>query len=82
MEMCLGNQQYITLLFYLNDICVFSSMVDEMLDCVGLVLNHLKEFNLKIKPKKMYFFPAKCSLLRACSIKEWNFSKSGESVQS
>ena len=56
MEMCLGNQQYITLLFYLNDICIFSSMVDEMLDCMGLVLNHLKEFNLKIKPKKMYFF--------------------------
>ena len=42
--MCLGDQQYITLLFYLNDICVFSSMVDEMLDHVGLVLNHLKEF--------------------------------------
>ena len=56
MEMCLGDQQYITLLFYLDDICVFSSMVDEMLDHVGLVLNHLKEFNLKIKPKKTYFF--------------------------
>ena len=52
MEMCLGNQQYITLLFYLDDICVFSSMVNEMLDHMGLVLNHLKEFNLKIKPKK------------------------------
>ena len=56
MEMCLGNQQYIMLLFHLDDICVFSSMVDEMLDHVGLLLNHLKEFNLKIKPKKMYFF--------------------------
>ena len=30
MEMCLGDQQYITLLFYLDDICVFSSMVNEM----------------------------------------------------
>ena len=29
MEMCLGDQQYITLLFYLDDICVFSSMIDE-----------------------------------------------------
>ena len=37
MEMCLGDQQYITQLFYLNDICVFSSMVDEMLDRVALV---------------------------------------------
>ena len=42
MEMCLGNQQYITLLFYLNNICVFSSTVNEMLDHVGLVLNCLK----------------------------------------
>ena len=56
MEMCLGDQQYVTLLFYLDDICVFSSSVDEMLDRVGLVLGHLKEFNLKIKPKKTYFF--------------------------
>ena len=56
MKMCLGDQQYITLLFYLDDICVFSSTVNEMLDRVGLVLNHLKEFNLKIKPKKTYFF--------------------------
>ena len=28
MEMCLGDQQYITLLFYLDNICVSSSMVD------------------------------------------------------
>ena len=39
MEMCLGHQQYITLLFYLDDICVFSSTIDVMLDRVGLVLN-------------------------------------------
>ena len=56
MEMCLGDQQYITLLFYLDDICVFGSMIDKMLDRVSLVLGHLKEFNLKIKPKKTYFF--------------------------
>ena len=56
MEMCLGDQQYITLLFYLDNICVFSSMINEMLNRVSLVLGHLKEFNLKIKPKKTYFF--------------------------
>ena len=56
MEMGLGDQQYITLLFYLDNICVFSSTIDEMLNRVGLVLSHLKEFNLKIKPKKTYFF--------------------------
>ena len=56
MEMCLGDQQYLTLLFYLDDICVFSSSVDEMLDRIALVFGRLKEFNLKIKPKKSFFF--------------------------
>ena len=56
MEMCLGDQQYLTLLFYLDDICIFGSSIDEMLDRIGLVFQHLKEFNLKIKPKKSYFF--------------------------
>ena len=55
MEMCLGNQQYLKPLFYLDDICIFSSTIDEMLDRIVLVLNHLKEFNLKIKPKKTFF---------------------------
>ena len=44
MEMCLGDQHYVTMLFYLNDICVFSSTVSEMLDRVSLVLDRLKEF--------------------------------------
>ena len=61
MEMCLGDQQYITLLFYLNDIYVSSSNIDEMLDRIGLVLNQLKEFNLKIKPKKI-FLPEECGV--------------------
>ena len=56
MEMCLGDQQYLMLLFYLDNICVFSSSVDEMLDRIVLVFGCLKEFNLKIKPKKSFFF--------------------------
>ena len=56
MEMCLGDQQYLMLLFYLDDICVFSSSVDGMLDRIALVFGQLKEFNLKIKPMKSFFF--------------------------
>ena len=55
MEMCLGDQQYLMLLFYLDDICIFSSSIDEMLDRITMVLYWLKEFNLKIKPKKSFF---------------------------
>ena len=32
MEMCLGDQQFVTLLLYLDDICVFVASIDEMLD--------------------------------------------------
>ena len=55
MEMCLGDQQYLTLLFYLDDICVFSSSIDEMLDRIELVLKHLQDFNLKIQAQENLF---------------------------
>ena len=56
METCLGDQQFVTLLLYLDDICVFATSIDEMLDCIELVFKWLEEFNLKIKPQKCHFF--------------------------
>ena len=58
MEQCLGDQQFVTLLLYLDDICIFAPDVSAMLDQMELVFNWLKAFNLKIKPKKSYFFQA------------------------
>ena len=63
MEMCIGDQQYVTLLFYLDDICIFMDMADQMLDHIELVFSNLKEFNLKIKPKKSYFFQISVTFL-------------------
>ena len=63
MEMCIGDQQYITLLFYLDDICIFAETADQMLDRIQLVFNRLKEFSLKIKPKKSHFFQAEVDFL-------------------
>ena len=56
MEQCLGDQQFVTLLLYLDDICIFAPTINEMLDRIQLVFNRLKKFNLKIKPKKCQFF--------------------------
>ena len=56
MEQCLGDQQFVTLLLYLDDICIFAPTIDEMLDCIQLVFDRLKKFNLKIKPNKCQFF--------------------------
>ena len=56
MDQCLGDQQFVTLLLYLDDICIFAPDVSAMLDCIELVFNWLKAFNLKIKPKNVIFF--------------------------
>ena len=56
MEQCLGDQQFVTLLLYLDDICIFAPTIDKMLDRIELVFDRLKQFNLKIKPKKCQFF--------------------------
>ena len=63
MEICIGDQQYITLLFYLDDICVFAETADQMLDRIQFIFNRLKEFSLKIKPKKSHFFQAEVDFL-------------------
>ena len=52
----LADQQYLMLLFCLDDICIFGSSIDEMLDRIAMVLQCLKDFNLKIKPKRLFFF--------------------------
>ena len=56
MEMCLGDQQFITLLLYQDNICVFATSIDAMLDCIELVFKWLEEFNFRIKSKKCLFF--------------------------
>ena len=32
MEQCLGDQQFVTLLLYLDDICIFAPTIDDILD--------------------------------------------------
>ena len=55
MEQCLGDQQFVTFLLYLDDICIFALSIEVMLDWFELVFNRLKEYHLKIKPKKCHF---------------------------
>ena len=56
MEQWLGDQQFVPLLLYLDDICIFAPTIDDMLDQIHLVFDRLKKFNLNIKPKKCQFF--------------------------
>ena len=73
----IGDQQYITLLFYLKDICVFAETADQMLDRIQLAFNRLKEFNLKIKPKKeILLFPGRGKFPWTYPITEGSVTKS------
>ena len=63
MEMVIGDQQFVTLLFYLDDICIFADSADQMLDHIELAFSRLKKFSLKVKPKKSFFFQTEVSFL-------------------
>ena len=96
MEMCIGDQQYVTLLFYLDDICIFVKTADQMLDHIEFVFSRLKEFNLKIKPKKSHFFQTSVTFLghilsangvspnpeKVAKIKDWPTPKTPKEVHS
>ena len=57
MQNCMGELNFIYCLIYLDDLIVFSQMAEEHLHQLHVVFDHLKEYNLKLKPSK-------CSLFR------------------
>ena len=81
MEMCIGDQQYVTLLFYLDDICIFAETTNQMLDLIELVFSRLKEFNFKNKTKKVSLLSNKHYFSGAYSISRWHFAKSRKGCQ-
>ena len=96
MEKCLGDQQFVTLLLYLDDICIFAPTIDDMLDHNQLVLNRLKQFKLKIKCEKCQFFSTSVLFLgyvllaegisanpeKVEKVKTWPVPKNTKDVQS
>ena len=57
MQNCLGKLNLIYCIIYLDNLILFSQMVEEHLHRLHIVLNWLREYNLKLKPSK-------CSVLR------------------
>ena len=56
-EQCVGDQQFVTFLLYLDDICIFAPDISTRLDWIELVFSWQKEFHLKFKPKSVIYFP-------------------------
>nr|XP_055035571.1 uncharacterized protein LOC129423357 [Misgurnus anguillicaudatus] len=56
MERIFGDQSFQSLLLYLDDVIVFSATVEQHLQRLELVLERLRQQNLKIKLSKCHFF--------------------------
>ena len=96
MEMVIGDQQFVTLLFYLDDICIFANSGNQMLDRIKLVFSRLKQYQLKIKPKKSFFFQTEVSFLghvlsakgispnpeKVDKVRDWPVPKTSKEVRS
>ena len=57
MQNCMGELNFIYCLIYLDDLIVFLQTAEEHLHRLRVVFDHLREYNLKLKPSK-------CSLFR------------------
>ena len=56
MQNCMGELNFIYCLVYLDDLIMFLWMAEEHLHRLCVVFDHLKEYNLKLKPPKCSFF--------------------------
>ena len=56
MQNTLGELNLTYCIIYLDDMIVYSRTEEEHLECLRIVLEHFREFNLKLKPSKCSFF--------------------------
>ena len=95
MTSCLGDQQFESLLIYLDDIIIFSSSFDDHLERLRLVLGRLRQQGLKLKPRKCHLLQTKVKYLghvisqegietdpeKTASVKDWPVPKNSRDVR-
>ena len=68
MKQCFGDQQFITLLLYLDDICIFAPDLDTMLGQIEMAFTSLINFHLKSKPKTCFIVQSRVILFSILSL--------------
>ena len=63
MQNCMGELNFIYCLIYLDDLIVFSQMVEQHLHQLCVVFDWLREYNLKLKPSKCSLFKEEINYL-------------------
>ena len=56
MQNTLGELNLTYYIIYLDDVILFGCLEEEHLECLCIVFEHFREFNLKLKPSKCSFF--------------------------
>ena len=63
MQNCMGELNFIYCLIYLDDLIIFSRTAEEHLHQLCVVFDHLREYNLKLKPSKCSLFKEEINYL-------------------
>ena len=63
MQNCMGELNFIYCLIYLDDLVVFLRTAEEHLHQLPVVFDHLREYNLKLKPSKCSLFQEEINYL-------------------
>jgi len=63
MHRCFGDDFQEGMIFYLDDILLYSRTIPEMIQRLDLVFKKLQHHGLKVKPQKCHFFKEKVSFL-------------------
>ena len=76
----LGELNLTYCVIYLDDVIVFSRTEEEHLECLCMVFERFREFNLNLKPSKCLFFQSEIMYL-AHHVSQRGILPSGENVQ-
>ena len=63
MDLAFGDQNFQSVLIYMDDILVFGTTFEETMQRLDMVLGRLADFNLKVKPEKCNLFKKKLRYL-------------------
>ena len=63
MQNCLGEQNLMYCLIYLDDVIVFSKTEEEHFQHLCIVFDHFREHSLRLKPTKCEFFQSEIKYL-------------------
>ena len=80
MQNMLGELNLTYCIIYLDDVIVYGRMEEEHLERLRIVLEHFREFNLKLKPSKCSFFQSKIVYL-AHHVSKEGIRPSNENIQ-